>query len=145
MRKSDVDFKKIPLAHRWVLVFAPGFFLMGDEEVKTPVKAWESELKLSEWLLKRYARVVAFRRFIYDPGVGRVFLDKGLHYFGGKLITAKNFLESDEFAGTRWDTAKANIQYNCFKRVVYFEKFDKVYPLERNDVFVEGVNIDGSK
>lgn len=143
MRGSDLDFGKVPLAHRWVLVFAPGFFLMCDEEVKAPVKAWDSEAKLAEWLLKRYSKVVAFRRLIYDPGVGRVFLDKGLHYFGGKLFTAKEFLESEEFAGTKWDTAKANIRYNCFKRVVYFEQFDKVYPLERNDVFVEGVNGDG--
>lgn len=145
MKTKKLNLKDVPLDHRWVIAFAPGSFLINEEEVKVCAKAWENESKLAEWLLKRYNRVIAFRRFIYDPAVGRVFLDKGLHYFGGKLFTAKDFLESEEFTGTKWDIAKTNIRYNHFKRLVYFKQFDKVCPLERNDVFVEGVNSNGSK
>ena len=90
---KKIDPSSIPLKQRHLVAISPGFFFADDTEMKWPKKNWESPEAIAKDLVKEDNGYVAFRRFIYDPEEGQVFLDKGWVYFGGKLYKGKDILE----------------------------------------------------
>ena len=129
-------FVNIPLKQRHLVAIAPGFFFADDTEMKWPKKSWEDDAALAHALDKMDNGYVAFRRFIYDPEKGQVFLDKGWVYFGGKVYKGKDILEGKaDFPCS--EIGLRNIENNHIDKVLWFKESGKMYPLNKTDRFIE--------
>ena len=132
-QKKIVD---IPLTWRHLIAISPGFFFADDTTMKWPKKSWEDVETLAKELEKKDAGYVAFRRFIYDPEEGQVFLDKGWVYFGGEMYDGKDVV-SGKVSLPISDIAVRNIENNNFKTVIWFPNSGKMYPLNEEDIFLD--------
>ena len=136
MKKKQIKFNEVPMKQRRVVAISPGLFFADDWEMKWPKASWEDEVALARELHKKDMSLVAFRRFIYDPEDGQKFMDKGWVYFGGKIYKGADVVagKSDFPCG---DITKNNIENNHIKNVVWFSDAHEMYPLNRNDKFVQ--------
>ena len=132
---KKIDPSSIPLKQRHLVAIAPGFFFADDTEMKWPKKNWEDPEAIAKDLAKEDDGYVAFRRFIYDPEEGKVFLDKGWVYFGGKVYKGKDILAGKaDFPCS--EIGMRNIENNGIKEVVWFHDAQKMYPLDKEDKFI---------
>lgn len=132
---KKIDPSNIPLKQRHLVAIAPGFFFADDTEMKWPKKNWEDPVAIAKDLAKEDNGYVAFRRFIYDPEEGKVFLDKGWVYFGGKVYKGKDILAGKaDFPCS--EIGMRNIENNGIKEVVWFPDAQKMYPLDKEDKFI---------
>ena len=132
---KKIDPSNIPLKQRHLVAISPGFFFADDTEMKWPKKSWEDPEDIAKELEKKDSGYGAFRRFIYDPEEGQVFLDKGWVYFGGKLYKGKDILEGKaDFPCS--EIGMRNIENNGIKEVVWFPDAKKMYPLNKEDKFI---------
>lgn len=132
---SNVNLEDIPLKQRHVCVISPGIFFADDHEMKWPEKSWEDNEAIAKELKKKGAGYVAFRRFIYDPEEGRVFLDKGWIYFRGEMYNSKDVVDGKVNIPVT-DIAVNNIKNNNLKGIIWFPQIEKMYPLNEEDKFV---------
>ena len=133
--KKNIDLNEVPLKQRHLVAISPGFFFADDYEMKWPKKNWADDEALAKSLLKENEGYVAFRRFIYDPEEGQVFLDKGWVYFGGEMYDGKDVVDGKVNLPVS-DIAVRNIENNNFKTVIWFPDAQKMYPLNENDKFI---------
>ena len=136
MKTKKINLKDVPLNQRHLVAISPGFFFADDTTMKWPKENWEDDESLAEALKKKNANYVAFRRFIYDPEDGKVFLDKGWVYFGGEVYDSKDVV-SGKVNLPVTDIAVSNIEYNNIKKVFWFPNFGKMYPLNKEDKFLQ--------
>ena len=136
MKNKKVNLKDIPLKQRHVIAISPGFFFADDYEMKWPKKSWEDDATLAKELEKKDEGFVAFRRFIYDPEEGKRYLDKGWVYFGGEVYDGKDVVDGKVNLPVS-DIAVRNIENNNFKKVIWFPNAGKMYPLNKEDKFVD--------
>lgn len=136
MKNKKVNLKDVPLKQRHLVAISPGFFFADDTEMKWPKESWEDVKTLAKELEKKDAGYVAFRRFIYDPEEGQVFLDKGWVYFGGEVYDGKDVVDGKVNLPVS-DIAVRNIENNNFKTVIWFPGAGKMYPLNKEDKFVD--------
>ena len=132
---KKIDPSSIPLKQRHLVAIAPGFFFADDTEMKWPKKNWEDPESIAKDLAKEDNGYVAFRRFIYDPEEGKVFLDKGWVYFGGEVYDGKDVVDGKVNLPVS-DIAVRNIENNNFKTVIWFPGAGKMYPLDKEDKFI---------
>ena len=132
---KKIDPSSIPLKQRYLVAIAPGFFFADDTEMKWPKKNWEDPESIAKDLAKEDNGYVAFRRFIYDPEEGKVFLDKGWVYFGGEVYDGKDVVDGKVNLPVS-DIAVRNIENNNFKTVIWFPGAGKMYPLDKEDKFI---------
>lgn len=134
-KDKNIDPTLIPLKQRHVVAIAPGFFFADDYEMKWPKKNWEDPEAIAKDLVKKDSGYVAFRRFIYDPEEGQVFLDKGWVYFGGEVYKGKDILAGNaDFPCS--EIGLRNIENNKIEKVVWFNDTQKMYPLDKDDKFI---------
>ena len=132
---KKIDPSNIPLKQRNLVAISPGFFFADDYEMKWPKKSWEDPEAIAKELEKKDSGYVAFRRFIYDPEEGQVFLDKGWVYFGGEVYDGKDVVDGKVNLPVS-DIAVRNIANNGFKTVIWFPDAQKMYPLNKQDKFI---------
>ena len=132
---KKIDPSNIPLKQRHLVAISPGFFFADDTEMKWPKKSWEDPEAIAKELEKKDSGYVAFRRFIYDPEEGQVFLDKGWVYFGGEVYDGKDVVDGKVNIPVS-DIAVRNIENNNFKKVIWFPDAGKMYPLNKQDKFI---------
>ena len=135
MRKKQVNIADIPLKQRHLVAISPGFFFADDYEMKWPKTNLEDPEAIAKDLAKKDNGYVAFRRFIYDPEEGQVFLDKGWVYFGGEVYDGKDVVDGKVNLPMS-DIVVKNIKSNNFKTVIWFPEAEKLYPLNKEDKFV---------
>lgn len=133
---KKINPQEVPLKHRHVLAISPGLLFADDYEMKWPKENWEDIDSLAKALHKKDTGYVGFRRFIYDPEEGQVFLDKGWVYFNGTVYKGKDIV-SGKVSISGGEIACANIVNNDIDEVVWFPKSQKMYPLNKNDKFVK--------
>lgn len=134
--KKNIDLNSVPLKQRHLVAIAPGFFFADDTEMKWPKENWADDEALAKALHKKDDSFVAFRRFIYDPEEGQVYLDRGWVYFGGKVYKGKDILEGKaDFPCS--EIGMRNIENNDIKEIVWFPEAQKMYPLNKEDKFIE--------
>lgn len=136
MSEKKKKLADIPLKQRHLVAISPGFFFADDTTMKWPKRSWENTKILAKELKKKDAGYVAFRRFIYDPENGKVFLDNGWVYFGGAVYDGKDVIDWKVNLPVS-DIAIRNIECNNFKKVVWFPNSGKMYPLNKDDKFLD--------
>lgn len=135
MTDNKEKLAKVPLNHRHIMAISPGLLFADTCDMKWPRKSWEDAEAVAQKLRDTREGYVAFRRFIYDPAKGQLFLDKGWVYFEGKLLTGKDVVNGKtEYKCS--DIAKNNIIDNKMKFVVWFPETGKLYPFEKHDRFI---------
>lgn len=135
MTDNQEKLAKVPLSHRHVMAISPGLLFADTNEMKWARKSWEDAEAVAKKLRDTREGYVAFRRFIYDPEKGQLFLDKGWVYFDGKLLKGKDVVDGKtEYKCS--DIAKSNIINNKMKYVVWFPATGKLYPFEKHDRFI---------
>ena len=132
---KKINPQEVPLKHRHVLAISPGLLFADDYEMKWPKENWEDIDSLAKALHKKDTGYVGFRRFIYDPEEGQVFLDKGWVYFGGEVYDGKDVVDGKVNLPVS-DIAIRNIENNDFKTVIWFPDAQKMYPLNKQDKFI---------
>jgi len=140
------NLSKIPLEHRFIEFVMPGFFFAETSSGKWAKKCWENIEELVEDVKKsRDGDIddVGFKRFIYDPSVGKKYIDEGWVYFRGRKFSSKDLLsgkaekECSSLKFVMTDIAKSNIKNNGWKHCLFLEKYSKLWPLNDEDVVVE--------
>lgn len=135
MTDNKEKLAKVPLNHRHIMAISPGLLFADTCDMKWARKSWEDAEAVAQKLRDTREGYVAFRRFIYDPVKGQLFLDKGWVYFEGKLLTGKDVVNGKtEYKCS--DIAKNNIINNKMKFVVWFPETGKLYPFEKHDRFI---------
>jgi len=96
---------------------------------------------LAQEIKSESPNAVGFRRFIYDPEVGRRFLDKGWVYFTGDVVSKEDILSPSSYARNRYNhlitpTLISNVECNGFD--ILFLEGGHAWPFNRDkDLFVE--------
>lgn len=135
MRMQDV-----PPAHRFIEAMSVGFLFGDTTQIKCPGDEWISAEDSARYVAKKNENFVAYRRFVYDPECGKVYMDPGWVYFDGDKIARDDILSREaekKFPGlTIGKILMDNMKYNDFD-VIWFMDQDKFYKFDEEDVFVD--------
>ena len=135
MRIQDV-----PPAHRFIEALSVGFLFGDTTQIKCPGDEWINAADAARYVAKKSKNFVAYRRFVYDPECGKVYMDPGWVYFKGEKIARDDILSRDaekKFPGlTIGNILMSNMKYNDFD-VIWFRDQDKFYQFYEEDVFVD--------
>lgn len=143
-KRSNVMMKMqdVPPAHRFIEAASVGFMFGDTTQIKCPGVEWINAVGAARYVAKKSKRFVAYRRFVYDPECGKVYMDPGWVYFRGKVIKKEDVLsgkaENDNPGFVAGDILKSNVKDNNFD-IIWFDDYDKSYPFEDDCIFVEGV------
>ena len=131
----------IPPAHRWVESVRPGLFFGDTDEMRCPDdEVWSDARALAAWLKHKSSNAVGFRRFIYDPEKGKLYLDPGWVYYRGTVIPKADVLsgkaERDDPRFQATGILRANVKNNDWD-CLWIATYRKMWPFIRDkDVFV---------
>jgi hypothetical protein len=135
MRMQDV-----PPAHRFIEAMSVGLLFGDTTQIKCPGDEWINAADAARYVAKKSENFVAYRRFVYDPECGKVYMDPGWVYFKGHKIDKEDIISREaekKFPGlTIGETLMANVKYNNFD-VIWFMEQLKSYPFYEEDVFVD--------
>lgn len=135
MRMQD-----IPPAHRFIEAVSVGFMFGDTTQIKCPGDEWTNSEDAARFVAKKSKNFVAYRRFVYDPERGKVYMDPGWVYFKGDKIAREDIISREaekKFPGlTIGKILMDNMKYNEFD-VMWFREQGKFYPFDDNDVFVD--------
>lgn len=135
MRMQDV-----PPAHRFIEAMAVGFMFGDTTQIKCPGDEWTNSVDAARYVAKKSKNFVAYRRFVFDPERGKVYMDPGWVYFKGDKIAREDIMSREaekKFPGlTIGETLMNNMKYNKFD-VIWFREQGKFYPFNDEDVFVD--------
>jgi hypothetical protein len=145
---KQIELSSVPLAHRHIEVTSVGFFFGDSSDMHWPKETWADAKALASELSKASDRYVGFRRFIYDPEIGKKLLDPGWVFFRGKLIRRDDILsgkaEKDNPGLIVKETMKGNFRSND-RDCLWFKGFDTAWSMNRDkDVFVDIGNKEGA-
>lgn len=133
MSRKRINFEDVPLKQRYVEVISPEGFLFADNsEIRWPKASWVDEIKLATALYKGDDRIVAFRRFVYDPEKGKKYFDKGWMYFRGVVYKGRDVVDGKVDCPVG-DIARQNIECNHFEKVIYFPGMYRMYWFTKQD------------
>ena len=135
MRMQD-----IPPAHRFIEAMSVGFIFGDTTQIKCPGDEWIYAADAARYVAKKSEKFVAYRRFVYDPECGKVYMDPGSVYFKGYKIAKEDIISREaekKFPGlTIGKILMDNMKYNEFD-VIWFREQGKCYPFYDEDVFVD--------
>lgn len=135
MRMQDV-----PPAHRFIEAMSVGFMFVDTTQIKCPGDEWINAADAARYVAKKNDNFVAYRRFVYDPEYGEVYMDPGWVYFKGDKIARNDILSREaekKFKGLKiGKTLMDNMKYNEFD-VIWFRDQNKFYKFGEGDVFVD--------
>lgn len=135
MRMQDV-----PPAHRFIEAMSCGFLFGDTTQIKCPGDEWISSADAARYVAKKSENFVAYRRFVYDPECGKVYMDPGWVYFKGDKIAKEDIISKkaeNKFTGLKiGDILRTNVEHNRCD-VIWFKEYDRFYPFEDEDVFVD--------
>ncbi len=132
----------VPPAHRWIEALSVGLLFGDNTPVKCQSDKWCDTKGAAKFVASKGDEFVGFRRFIYDPGRGKVYMDPGLVYFKGVKINKEDVLsgiaqkEHKELEVT--DILRSNVEHNDFD-IIWFRDEHRVYPFYDDDVFIDGI------
>jgi hypothetical protein len=135
MRMQD-----IPPAHRFIEAMSVGFMFGDTTQIKCPGDEWINAADAARYVAKKSKNFVAYRRFVYDPECGKVYMDPGWVYFKGCKIDKEDIISKNaenKFPGLKiGDILRTNVENNRFD-VIWFKEYDRFYPFDDEDVFVD--------
>ena len=135
MRMQD-----IPPAHRFIEAMSVGFMFGDTTEINCPGDEWINAADAARYVAKKNKNFMAYRRFVYDPECGKVYMDPGLVYFKGDKIARDDILSGEaekKFPGlTIGEIVMNNIKYNDFD-VIWFRDQNEFYKFDEEGVFVD--------
>ena len=130
----------VPPAHRLIEAMSVGFMFGDTTLIKCPGDEWINAADAARYVAKKSKNFVAYRRFAYDPECGTVYMDPGWVYFKGRKIAKEDIISKkaeNRFPGLKiGDILKVNVESNG-SDVIWFKEYDRFYPFEDNDVFVD--------
>ena len=139
MSKTTVTMQDVPPAHRFIEAMSPGFMFGDTTELRCPGREWTDAEKAARFVRKTSSSFVAYRRFVYDPERGKVYMDPGWVYFKGCRIDKEDIISKEaesRFPGLKiGDVLRANVRDNMFD-VVWLKECNRFYPFGDKDVFV---------
>ena len=136
MRMQDV-----PPAHRFIEAIVPGCIFGDTTELKCPGREWIDAEDAARFVKEKSENFVAYRRFVRDPECKcGVYMDPGWVYFKGCKIDKEDIISKKaekKFQGLKiGDILRMNVENNRFD-VIWFKEYDKFYPFDDEDVFVD--------
>lgn len=135
MRMQDV-----PPAYRFIDAMSVGFMFGDTTQIKCPGREWTDAENAARFVKEKSEDFVAYRRFVYDPERGKVYMDPGWVYFKGRKIDKEDIISKkaeNEFPGLKiGDILRTNVEHNRCD-VIWFKEYDKFYPFDDEDVFVD--------
>lgn len=130
----------VPPAHRFIEAMVPGLMFGDTTELKCPGREWIDAKDAARFVKEKSDDFVAYRRFVYDPERGKVYMDPGWVYFKGCKIDRKDIISKkaeNKFPGLKiGDILRTNVEYNRFD-VIWFKEYNKFYPFDDENVFVD--------
>lgn len=132
--------KDVPPAHRFIEVMSAGLLFGNMTHIKCSGDEWLNAADAARYVAKKSKNFVAYRRFVYDPERGKVYMDPGWVYFKGDKIAREDIISREaekKFPGlTIGKILMDNMKYNEFD-VIWFRGQGKFYPFDEEDVFVD--------
>lgn len=135
MRMQDV-----PPAHRLIEAMSVGFMFGDTTQIKCPGDEWLNAADAARYVANQSERFVAYRRFVYDPERGKVYMDPGWVYFKGDKIAKEDIISREaekKFRGLGvGEILMNNVKDNGFD-IIWFKESGRFYPFNEKDVFVD--------
>lgn len=130
----------VPPAHRFIEAMSAGLLFGNMTHIKCPGDEWLNAADAARYVAKKSKNFVAYRRFVFDPERGKVYMDPGWVYFKGDKIAREDIISREaekKFPGlTIGKILMDNMKYNVFD-VIWFREQGKFYPFDEEDVFVD--------
>ena len=140
MKKEIMTMNDVPPAHRFIEAMVPGLLFADTTALKCPGRAWVDAEDTARFVKRKSEDFIAYRRFVHDPGRGKVYLDPGWVYFKGCKIDKEDIVSGkaeSKFPGLKvGDVMRSNVMDNGFD-VIWFKENDEFYPFNDKDVFVD--------
>lgn len=135
-----IDPKKVPLEHRFVELCAPGLLFADIWSVKSPHEDWADSLENFAKIMRMAGDTrVGFRRFVFDPGRGKVYLDEGWVYIRGVKVPKECILSGSArqlYPGIPInDIAIGNVKSNNCD-CLWISQYAKLWPLYSEDTIM---------
>lgn len=129
----------VPPSYRWVEAITVGLLFAEPQSLQCHTYEWADTISMAQWLASKSDRFVAFRRFVYNPGFCKEYMDPGWVYFKGTKISKKDILSGRAekmYPGIEIsDILKSNVKHNRFD-LIWFSDSNKFYLFEENNSFV---------